>query len=401
MSKLAIVMLLLCYMAGGLLTSCKKKEGCTDPTATNYDPDAKKDDGSCQFDDPDDYDVPTTYEFEDASGNSTVSFSGQTQRLEMLSEITTYLKTANTAGTTVDAATLKSMYANDGYTWTDAPGLGLTGSSKQLKSKTAGGDAGVQATFESYMDSVANISTLNHTNTSETYGEGGVWTNGNNSYLQSGTGVEYTQLIEKGLMCAVFYNQATTNYLTGISDDDNTTIVSGKTYTEMQHHWDEAYGYFTSAVDYPASGTDRFWGKYANSRESVLSSATKISEAFRTGRAAIDNEDYTTRDAQVTIIYNEWEKVVAGTAIHYLNEAKSNIADPTKKNHVLSEAWTFLNGLRYGQNAISGAGMSAADIDTALGHIGMDFGTVTISDINAAIDLIATKTGLEDVKASL
>ena len=29
-------------------TSCKK-EGCTDPSATNYDPDAKKDDGSCEY----------------------------------------------------------------------------------------------------------------------------------------------------------------------------------------------------------------------------------------------------------------------------------------------------------------------------------------------------------------
>ena len=30
-------------------TACKKKEGCTDPAATNYDADAKKDDGSCEY----------------------------------------------------------------------------------------------------------------------------------------------------------------------------------------------------------------------------------------------------------------------------------------------------------------------------------------------------------------
>ena len=55
----------------------------------------------------------------------------------------------------------------------------------------------------------------------------------------------------------------------------------------MEHHWDEAYGYFTDAVDYApnGNGTNRFWGKYANSREGVLQSATKISQAFRIGRA--------------------------------------------------------------------------------------------------------------------
>lgn len=33
-------------------TSCKKKEGCTDPTALNYDAEAEKDDGSCQYPQP-------------------------------------------------------------------------------------------------------------------------------------------------------------------------------------------------------------------------------------------------------------------------------------------------------------------------------------------------------------
>ena len=40
----------------------------------------------------------------------------------------------------------------------------------------------------------------------------------------------------------------TSNYLAGISEDDNELIVDGKYYTEMEHHWDEAYGYFTDAT---------------------------------------------------------------------------------------------------------------------------------------------------------
>lgn len=346
------------------------------------------------------YTVPPTFAFVDASGASTVSFGGQQQRLEMLSEMVTYMKTANTAGTAISATTLKDMYANGAYIWADAPGLGMTGSSKQLKSKTAGNDAGVQAEFESYMDSLGIFSTGSTTNSAQTYGVAGVWTNGTKNYLMAGNGYEYTQIIEKGLMCAVFMNQMTNNYLQSVGSDDNTTVISGKNYTAMQHHWDEAYGYFTSEFDYPTNGTNRFWGKYADGREGVLGSATIIATAFRTGRAAIDNDDYTVRDAQIVIIVNEMEKVCAGTAIHYLNGAKSNIADATIKNHELSEARAFINGLRYGQKSIDGSGMLAVDIDTALGYVS-DFGNVTISDLNAAIDLIASKTGLTSVKTSL
>lgn len=347
------------------------------------------------------YTVPTTYTFTDGSLNSTVDFSGQQQRLEMLSEMVTYMKTANTVGNFVSATQLKDMYANNAYTWVDAPSLGMTGSSKQLKNKTAEGDIGTQAMFENYIDSIDVISNLNYSNSTETYGQGGVWTNGTKSYLQSGVGYEYGQLIEKGLMCAVFMNQMTINYLGTVGDDDNVTIIASKTYTEMQHHWDEAYGYFTSSVDYPTTGTDRFWGKYADGRESILGSATKLSYAFRKGRAAIDNKDYTARDAQITVIRNEIEKVAAGTAIHYLNGAKANITNPTVKNHELSEAIAFIDGLRYGYNSVNGVSITSAEIDTVLGYIGTDFNNVTISNINMAIDMIASKTGLTSVKTTL
>lgn len=42
---------LLIFLAANM-SSCKKKEGCTDPAAINYDPDADKNDGSCTYDTP-------------------------------------------------------------------------------------------------------------------------------------------------------------------------------------------------------------------------------------------------------------------------------------------------------------------------------------------------------------
>lgn len=346
------------------------------------------------------YQVPVTYTFVDANSISTVDFNGQAQRLEMGSEMIAYIKTGNTVGTFLDATKLKNMYANNAYTWIDAPSLGLTGSTKQLKDKTAEGDIMVQAMLESYMDSLAVLSDLNYSNSAENYGQGGVWTDGTKSYLLSAAGYDYKEFIEKGFMCAIFMNQMTVNYLGTLSDDDNTTLLAGKNYTEMQHHWDEAYGYFTTAIDYPTSGTDRFWGEYTYKREGVLGSATILGNAFRKGRAAIDNKDYTTRDAQIAIIRNEMERVCAGTAISYLNKVKLNINANTLRNHELSEAKGLLDGLRYGYKAISSTGMTATDIDTVLSYIN-DFEHITITDINNAIDLIASKTGLNDYKSIL
>jgi len=157
----------------------------------------------------------------------------------------------------------------------------------------------------------------------------------------------------------------------------------------------------TSSIDFPTSGGDRFWGKYAVGRESVIQSASKISEAFRKGRAAIDALDYTERDLQIVIIRNEMEKLQAASAIHYLNSAKSNLTLNTTRNHSLSEAYAFLDGMRFGYNAVNSIGMSSSEIDQAIGYIGTDFNNVTISGLNLAIDLIASKTGLTSVKYDL
>jgi hypothetical protein len=386
-------------MVAFALTSCNK-DGCTDAAATNYDADADTDDGSCNYA----VVTPDEYVFTDSDGNSTVSFDGQRQRLNMLSEMTTYLKTSNTPGTALDAATLLSMYANDGYTWDDLEELGMTGSSKQLRSKTVGGDAFWTDTFEGYMNGIAEAS--GQTVAEETTGAAGVAgvvasTTSDSKYLQSAQGQEWTQLIEKGLMGACFYYNISSVYLApGKMDVDNSVAVDaadGKYYTEMEHHWDEAYGYFTDAINYPTSGTNRFWGKYTYSREDLLSSASVLSAAFRTGRAAISQNLLAERDAQIAIINRELERVAAGTAIHYLNDALDNYADDALRNHELSEAKAFIMALQFGANT----SVDTDAVEHLLEDLGEDYYNVTTAQITEVRDELAAMTGLTDFATAL
>ena len=361
------------------VSSCAKK-GCMDPTAANYDSVAEKDDGKCDYN----YDVPSEYIFTDVDGNSTVSYSGQTARMDMLSEIVSYLKTANNdASVTLSASDLLAMYDNSYTGWSDTS---LVGNGKQLKSKTALGDAGIQSMFEGWMNAAAAATPSS-----------------NASYLQDSSGLEWTQVIEKGLMGACFASQMTSNYLAGISSDDNTTIEDGKYYTEMEHHWDEAYGYFTDAPDYPTNGTNRFWGKYANKSylEDNIGSATDIATAFRTGRAAIAAGNTADALAQAEIIKTETKQMVAGMALHYLNDVKaqvaSGIADQFSINHSMSEALAFIFGIQF---VTDSPVMSSADVMALVSQIEADvagFSQNTMS-INAVIDQVAAAAGLIDKK---
>ncbi len=389
------------------LSACNHEEGCMDPNALNYNPDAETSDGGCIYGTT--QHVPATYAFTDANGNNTVSFEGQTIRLEMLEEMTTYMKTAHTSGTAIDGQTLKNGYANHGFNWTDAGGWGMAGSGKQLKNKTAASsgiaDPVVQACFEGLMEDMAVVSANTVAgNDNGAAGQAGVvvsTTNPSKKYLCSAKGMEYTQLIEKGLMGAVFYNQITGWYLAEAQmNADNQNAVDaagGKHYTKMEHHWDEAYGYFTTATDFPANGTHRFWGKYAHAREGILSSATRIGMAFRKGRAAIVAKDYDTRDAQIAIIRKELERVAGGTAIHYLNSAVDNFTDDALRNHQLSEAAAFIQSLKYGH----APSVTIGQVDALLAALGNDFYLVTLTNIATVRDGLAAYLDLTGVKNQL
>lgn len=345
---------------------------------------------SCKKDEPDDtiiddtYTVPTTYDFSNAT------YTGQTYRISMLEELSSYMKTANTSGVVLDVQKLNDMYSNTGNPFSDSI---LNASGKNLKDKTYLLD---QSVFESYFDSLAQASQ------STTIGSNGVAgvvvssSDASKMYLFDKNGFEYTQIIEKGLMGAVFYYQAISVYLENISSDDNvTTSAEG---TDMEHHWDEAFGYFGVPIDFPTS-TDglKYWGKYCNSRDAVLNTNELLMTAFIKGRAAISNSDYTVRDEAKATIMKNWEVVCVASAISYINSAKTNITDDALRNHALSECVGFVTSLKYNANKK----ITDAQIQEVLDYIGINLYEVTSTNLTSAKDLLSTIYGLDSVKDAL
>ena len=332
------------------------------------------------------YDVPTTYNF------ANVNFSGQTTRLDMLGEMVTLMKTGNTQGTSVAAQALKNMYGNVNAPFSDQALNAAT--TKQLKNKTFSLDATL---IESYMDSLALAS---QSQVAGSNGTAGVVTSGTSSYLFDRNGREYTQLIEKGLMGACFYYQITSVYF---GEDeigsavDNTTVVAGEG-TDMEHHWDEAFGYFGVPLDFPTNKTGiRYIGKYCDSRDGVLGLNKFIMDAYLKGRAAISNKDMDTKDEQIEVLREKLELVFAGTAIHYLNGAMADFSDDALRNHQLSEAWAFIGGLKYNPSRK----ITETQIATIRSLIGDNFYNSSLVDLTSARDQISTIFSLDDQKATL
>ncbi len=341
---------------------------------------------SCTKDDNDnDYSVPSTYNFENAS------YSGQVQRLDMLGEMTSYMKTA-TNGDIIDAVQLKAMYANDAFAWTNTD---LNGSTKQLKNKTQQNERPV---IEAWMDALASASA---STTEGSNGVAGIVTSGDGAkkYLFDENGMEPVQMIEKGLMGSCFYYNGTSVYLSvGKMNVENDSTAEGKDYTDMQHHWDESFGYLSAPTDLSNDNIKeydglRYWGKYmAKAYDGGLNTVDNIMSAYIAGRSAIDNKDYDKRDEEIANIQNEWEIVIATTAIHYLNGAISDFADDAKRNHQLSEAYAFITGLKYNANK----NISEDDVDAVLTSLGSNFYDISVVNITAAKTTLATALNLDD-----
>ena len=339
-------------------------------------------------------DTPATYEFT-RNGQTSVFYGGQNDRLDMVEEMKAVLRDGD-RGNVISEQVLLAMFENTGD---NGGGNFSFTSDRQLKNKVFAPDLDDRL-FEDLFARAAAASVVGNGGGMASNGTAGliVRENSGNTVLVDENGREFTQFIEKGLMGSVMYNQIFNLYLTDerTGDDvENVALADGKNYTNMEHGWDEAFGYWNPPLDFTSpwpserGSEDRFWSHYSNTVDNVnngqLGTNAILMTAYREGRAAIVNNDLATKNAQRDILLEHLELVAAATAVHYINDTLGALDEGKTGEafHVLSEAWAFTNALRY----IPQRTLSLADLEqimeTDFGADG-NFWNVTPAGLNNA-----------------
>ena len=188
-------------------------------------------------------------------------------------------------------------------------------------------------------------------------------------------GLDLVQLTQKFLLGAVNFSQGVDDYLDDDVDDkglraDNTELASEANYTALEHFFDEAYGYWGAARDYSAytdeeiaarGGRADYENGYFDTNadgsidlESEYNFSASVNAAkrdlgsdpssptdftaeadlaWRTGRMLITSayETGTPLDTDALAAARDtialtWEKAIAATAIHYVNDVLGDMS---------------------------------------------------------------------------
>lgn len=313
--------------------------------------------------------VPEFYSFE-RDGVSTVSFSGQTVRIGMATEMTS-------AMTDFDRTEVEliEMYANQSASGAEVDPYenpDYNASTKSVKSKVANSldlfssnsveSAKIKSEIQGWISNQVNEVFPNQNQLAEP-GIAGQIADGSSVRYISAQGLEYNQAVTKSLIGALMIDQISNNYLSSDLldnvelDNDNVVTDANNPYTAMEHFWDEAYGYlfgFSSEASNPlvTLGEDSFLNKYlsrVNNDPDFAGIASEIFDAYKMGRAAIVATDYTVRDQQAEIIKDKLAQVIAIKAVFYLQQGKTALSNSDFGGgfHDLSEGLGFVYSLRF------------------------------------------------------
>lgn len=184
----------------------------------------------------------------------------------------------------------------------------------------------------------------------------------------SADGYDLNQLIQKHTLGAVMFSQGTDDYLEqGLEADNTKPQKDGKAYTALEHQFDEGFGYFGAARNYleysddeiaSKGGRPEFKGKNDYSADGLIDLGSEFNwgnstnaakrdrgaqmrtdftatamNAFIQGRKiinenvpnALSTEQMTALKAQRDIAVANWEKAIAATVVHYINDLTADL----------------------------------------------------------------------------
>ena len=315
----------------------------------------------------DSLELPQSYKWQD------VQYPEQTATIELLAKLSGAVGEAD-QGESVDESNLKNIFTNQGS---------VVDADVSIADQIPQSD---RSMFEGYFEKMDNLT--NDPNANDTVIDG-------RYYFPNG--VEPQQFIEKGLMGACLYYQATAKKLANLPAQANENPQEGDQPTPREKQFDEAFGYLAVPKNLPNNDKDEvagdfvnstwFWGHYLRTRNSELKNKEKLFNAFLKGRKAITQQLPTKREEAVETIYREWEKLVASNVAHYVNSTLSDMENNAMgdKWHHWSEAVAFTMCLKYSPQKT----ISSGDINSILEKLGDSPKNITkdeLENINQTLD---------------
>jgi hypothetical protein len=275
-------------------------------------------------------------------------------------------------------------------------------------------------------------------------------------------GTDLKQLLQKFLLMSITYSQATDDYLDeGLAIDNVDPRGTGKADTALEHGFDEGFGYFGAArnyleytdkeiagkVDADDATTGRIdWngkhdtdgdglfdltsevnlGSSANAAKRDIGSASNANptdftkdamEAFLAARKIINDnvgsvftaEQTTALEAHRDIVVNAWEKAIAATVIHYINDLRSDLdkSGDDYNYEDVAKHWSEMKGFALGLQFNPHSPITDAQFAEIHVHFGqkpvlLPFGsadrtalTIYIADLEKARDILQEALGLD------
>lgn len=412
-------------LAGASLMACDKDDDMVEPVIITES----------------DMSVPTTYAFESrfADGVSSVGYGGQTVRNMLVSDIKILIDNAAITTNTNLKADILSLY---NYADTEkstlisttpslledvykniSTGKNLSGKINTSENAIGYGAFGADDLFLGWVDSISTRIANGKT--------------GKEIYITSDS-VDLNQLINKTLLGSVVYYQGTDIYLDDIATRDNDAAASGENHTAAEHRWDEAFGYYGAARNYTDFTDEDLASKNGGKPYADANSDGKIDlrseynfgfstnagkrdlgatndpmfttecfNAFLAGRTAITNERSANEIESFAKLASQcWEKVIAATVVHYINDTKADLATRLSSNttsfdkYDLYKHWSEMRGftisLQYGSENFQL--IDNSDLTSMAATMGNDLSSVLAGGDSAINDYI---DDLEDIANTL